>query len=78
MQHQDKVTEVEPACLSEVSDNLMYGIHICENCLKEYMVRENEWGPSPRSHPAVAVTRFNKARVRELRVLREQISTLGT
>ena len=71
MQHQDKVTEVEPVCFFAVSDSLVYGINICENCLVEYITDDGDRYPPPNNHSFVSVIRFNKERVRELRALRE-------
>jgi len=87
MQHQDKVTEVEPVCLFAVSDSLVYGINICENCLVEYITDDGDRYPPlyqtrrrstmilkpsiTNNHSFVSVIRFNKERVRELRALRE-------
>lgn len=71
MRQQDEVPEVELVCLSEVSNDSKYSTYICENCLKEYIVYDSDWGSLPRNHQAAAVTRFGRERIRELRALRE-------
>lgn len=68
---QDTIISVELVCLSEVSNSPIHSTYICENCLKEYIVYDSDWGSLPRNHQAVVVTMFDRERVRELRALRE-------